>query len=80
MTEFLGGKKDCATVVGKWIFNRNVPFTLTLTRDNMDYCCTNYYETRVINGYKLVLKKIIFIPTDKTKFQYISQILNYTLP
>ena len=53
---FLRGIQHCLTVVSKWIFDSNVPFALPLTRDNLDYFCTNNNKTKVMNDYKEVLK------------------------
>ena len=44
LKEFLGGIQHCFTVVGRWIFDSNIPFSLPLTRDDMDYSCTNNNE------------------------------------
>ena len=65
LTDFIGGIQNCVTVVGKWVFDRNIPFAIPLACDNMDKYCTNYYERRVNNGYKGVLKAIGFLPRDK---------------
>ena len=49
---FLRGIHHCVTVVGKWVFDSNSPFALTLTKDNLDYCCINDNETKGTNSYK----------------------------
>ena len=38
------------------------------TNNDLDYCCTNYYKTRVVNCYKGVLKLVKFFPTDKNNY------------
>ena len=43
---FIGGIQHCVTVVGKWIFDSNFLFALSINRDNIDYCCTNENETK----------------------------------
>ena len=49
---FLDGIKYCATNFGKCFFENNIPFALPLTRFTPEYCCNNYNETKLINGYK----------------------------
>ena len=53
---FLGGIHHCVTVVDKWIFDSNFPFELPLAEGKFEYCCLNDNKTRLINGYKVVLK------------------------
>ena len=64
---FLGGIYHCVAVVGKWIFDSNFTFELTITKETLDYCCINNNETKVINGYKEVLKASIFPPNENNK-------------
>ena len=61
----IGGIQHCVTVVSKWVFDSNFPFALPLTCVDMDYCFTNDNETKVINGYKVLLKAIRFFTTYK---------------
>ena len=61
---FIGGIQHFVTVVGEWGFDSNFTFTLPLTCDNLDYCYTHDKETKIINGYKGILKFIRFVPTD----------------
>ena len=35
---FFGGIQHCVTIVGKFIFDRNIPFALPFTHDNLDCC------------------------------------------
>ena len=37
----LGGIQHGVTVFGKWIFDGNITFELSITFDDIDYCCTN---------------------------------------
>ena len=62
---YLDDIHHCNTVVGKWIFDSNFPFSFLLTCENLDYCCTNDNETKGINAYKVVLKYVRFFPTEK---------------
>ena len=68
LTESIGGIHYCVTVVGKWIFYRNITFYLPLTHDYLDYCCTNDEESKGMNGYKVLLKSIVLFPTDKNNY------------
>ena len=65
LIDFIGWIQNCVTVVGKWIFDSNITFNLPLTRGNMDYCCTNDDETKVMNSYKGVSKALGFFPKEK---------------
>ena len=56
LKEFLGGIQHCVTVVGEWIFDINITFSLPLTRDKIDCCCTHNNNNKGTNGYKGVLK------------------------
>ena len=38
LTYFLGGIQHCVTVFGKWIFDSNIPFSLPINCDDMEYC------------------------------------------
>ena len=60
LKEFLGDIQQCVTVVGKCIFDSNITFDLPITCNDLDYCCTNYNKTKVMNGFKRVLKAIRF--------------------
>ena len=55
--DYIDGIYHCDTVVGKWIYNSNFPFAFPLTKENLDYCCINYNETKGMNGYKGLLKE-----------------------
>ena len=57
---FLKGIHHYVTVVGKWMFDSNFPFLLPLTKEDVDCCCINDNETKVMNGYTLLLKAIRF--------------------
>ena len=35
MADFVGGIQHCATVVGKWTFDRNITFLLPLNCDSL---------------------------------------------
>ena len=67
LKHFLGGIHHCVTFVGKWIFDINFPFTLTLTEENLDYCWINDNEKKGMNGYKRLFKSIGFFPKDNYK-------------
>ena len=56
LTEFLGSVQNFVTVVGKWVFDRNILFVIPLTSDKLDYCCSNDDKTKGANGYKGILK------------------------
>ena len=60
LKQSLGGSQNCVTIVGKWMFDSNIPFAPSLNRDKMDHFCTNYNETKGINFYKVVLKDVRF--------------------
>ena len=53
---FLGGIHHCVTVGGKWIFDSNFPFEITLTKENLYYCFINDNETTVTDFYKGLLR------------------------
>ena len=74
LKDFLGGIQHCVTVVGKWIFDSNVPFARPLTRNKLEYCCTNCDETKVMNGYRGVLKSIRFFQQRKIRVLFRSKI------
>ena len=52
LEDYPGGIHYCATVVGKCIFESNLPFAIPLTKEIFYYCCINENETKEINGYK----------------------------
>ena len=56
--KIFGRIRHCVTVVGKWIFDSDLPFALPLTKDKLDYCCINDNKTKGMNGYKGILKAI----------------------
>ena len=58
----IDGINHYVTVVGKCIFDSNFPFVLPDTKDNLDYCLINENVTKVMNGYKGLLKAIRFTP------------------
>ena len=45
----------------------NFTFELPITKYNYDYRSINYNETKVINGYKEVLKEIMFFTKEDNK-------------
>ena len=63
----LDGIHNYYTVVGKWIFDSDFPFSLPLTKENLDQCCINYNEIIIMNGYKGLLKSIRFFTKDTNK-------------
>ena len=63
---FIGGIQHCVKVVGNCIFDSNMIFALPLNRDDLEYCCTNDGETKVMNGHKRVLKPIWVFKQRKT--------------
>ena len=67
MIDFLGGIQNFVTVFGKWIFNINISFALSLTCKNLDCCRANDDESKVRNGYTVVLKYMELFITDKNK-------------
>ena len=60
---FLDGIRHCATIFGKLVFDSNFTFVLPLTSENLDYCCINDNEIKVMNGYKGILKPARFFTT-----------------
>ena len=73
LTYFPGIIQHCVTVVGKCIFDSNIPFDLSLTCDNLDLCFTTDDETKLMNGSKGVLKYIRLFPTKKKTVMLISK-------
>ena len=67
LKDFLGGINHWVTVVGKWIFDSNFSFEVPLTKENLDYFRINDNETKGNNGYKGVLKTVMFIPKENNK-------------
>ena len=61
----LDGIQHYVAVVDKWVFYINIPLALPLTRDGMDYCCTNNNKTKSMNGYKGLFKAIGSFSTEK---------------
>ena len=54
LKDFIGWIHHCVTVVGKWIFDSNLPFVLPLTNENLEYFCINdnkKKERKVTNEY-----------------------------
>ena len=41
LKDFILWIHDCVIVVGTFIFESNFPFTLPLTKENLEYCCLN---------------------------------------
>ena len=68
LTDLLGGILHCATDVGNCTFDRNINFLLRITHDELDYCCTNYYNTEIMNAYKGVFNYIRVLPKEINKF------------
>ena len=64
---FLGGIHHCVLVVRKWIFDSNFAFEFPLTREKNDYYFINDNKTKVMNGYKGLLKAIMFFTVDNNK-------------
>ena len=69
---FLVGIQHCVTVIGKLIFDSNFPFEPPLTRHDLNYFCTNYNETKGLNGYHGVFKVISF--SQQIKIQAFSEV------
>ena len=67
-TDFIGGIKHFVTVLGRWIFDRNIPFVLFIARVNMYCCYINYDKTKVMDYYKGVLQSVRFIKTERNKY------------
>ena len=65
--DYLDGIHYCVTVFGNFIFDSNFTFAVPLTKDNLGYCWINDNETKVVNGYKGLLKAITFFKKDNTK-------------
>ena len=64
LKDFTCGIHHFVTFVGKWFSESNLFFALTITQDNMYYSCINDNERWVINGYKEVLKAVLFYRTE----------------
>ena len=64
--DYLSGVQHCVTGVGKWFFDSSINFVLPLTFDDLDYCCSNKNETKVLNGNKGLFKYIFL--TEKYMF------------
>ena len=62
LKEFLDGIHHCVTDVGKCIFNINCTFAPPPTQYNQGYCCIIDNEKKLTNGYKVVLKSVMFTP------------------
>ena len=73
LKNYLGGINHCVTVVGKCIFDSNFTLPFPITRDDLDYCCINYNETKIINGYQVVLKSIMFFQQIKIQVSFRSK-------
>ena len=69
LKDSLGGIQKNVTVVGKWVFDSNIPFALLLTSYNMDYCCNDNHQTKLMNGYKRLFKAIPFLTVKIIFFQ-----------
>ena len=76
LTDFLGEIQHCVTVFSKRVSNSNIHFVLPLTCDNLDYSCTNYFETKDMNGLKVLLKAIRFFTTEKIRVLFRSKNLD----
>ena len=50
MTDYIDVIQKFVTVVGKWVFDRNIPFALPPTRYELYYCCSNDDEIKGMNG------------------------------
>ena len=72
----LGGIHHCVTVVGKWILDSNFSFELPLTKENLDYFCINDNEKKGINGYKVLLKAIRFLPKFSFRSENLKQVFD----
>ena len=67
LIDILGGIQRCIAIFGKWIFKRNVPFSLPLNIEDLEGCSADKYQQKVINGDKESWKAIGFIPIYKNK-------------
>ena len=67
LKDFLGGIHHCVTVVVRLGFECNFTFVLHITKENLDYCCINDNLKKGMNGYKGVLKAIIFFAKENNK-------------
>ena len=67
LKDCFGGIHHCVTVVGKWIFDSTLIFSLPLTKDNLEYCWINDNEDKGMNGYKVLLKAIGSITKENNK-------------
>ena len=65
--DHLDGIHHCVTALGKWIFDSKFTFAFPLTKENLDYCCINYNETKLMNGYKGVSKVNMFFTREHIK-------------
>ena len=52
LIDILGGIQRCIAIFGKWIFKRNVPFSLPLNIEDLEGCSADKYQQKVINGDK----------------------------
>ena len=66
LKDFLYGIHHCVNVVYKEMFYSNLPFTLHLTHEKLDYCCINGNQTKGMNRHQGVFKCIRFSQTDKS--------------
>ena len=66
LADFPGGIQHCVCVCVflRRIFKINIMFAIPITRENLDLCFTNQ-DKESSNGYKVLLKAIIFLTTDK---------------
>ena len=69
LTYFLGWIQHFVTVIGKWVFESNIPFALHINCGYLDYCFTYDDLKKVNNGYKGVLKYFFFIEKNMCLFQ-----------
>ena len=71
----IGEIQYCIYFYGKYIFEGNDIFALTITHDYLGCCCNNYYGKKVINGYKGVVKPLSFSERE----DYIFRIKNQSI-
>ena len=58
LKDFLGGIQHCVTVGGKWIFDSNISFGISLTHGDMGYCFIDSDETKGLKCSKVLLKSV----------------------
>ena len=64
LMEILSGVKHCITIIGKWVFDRNVLFELPINHKYIDNFWIEQDKPNEINGYKGVMKYVRLFSTD----------------